>query len=76
MRRMTASGSSGFTNSGVPRKIADHPDGRQITDMVLTPDGQRFLARTNAAAREIGDAVVEVVLNWFDELRSRAPVER
>jgi hypothetical protein len=39
----------------------------------VNPDGQRFLLiRTDAAARPVR---LDVILNWFEELRQRVPTK-
>ncbi|HET7294700.1 MAG TPA: protein kinase, partial [Vicinamibacteria bacterium] len=42
------------------------------TDFDITPDGQRFIF-IKAGPRESQQAHLELVLNWFDELRRRVP---
>jgi Tol biopolymer transport system component len=50
-------------------------DSRNMTVGDLTPDGKRFLvAKTpEAAAKDGGDVKLQVVENWFEELRRKAP---
>ena len=42
----------------------------------VTPDGQRFLTLISAPNAEVGETTLEginVVLNWFEELKRRVP---
>jgi len=39
----------------------------------MMPDGKRFLAVTDPLAAETGLNTIVVALNWFEELKSRAP---
>jgi serine/threonine protein kinase/Tol biopolymer transport system component len=50
------------------------PAGLRIFD--VSSDGQRFLAVVNATASPIGPAPqIEVILNWFEDLKARAPTK-
>jgi hypothetical protein len=51
--------------------------GRSRTDDIL-PDGQRFVAinvDTQAGGGQGGSAPIQIVLNWFDELKQRVPAK-
>jgi Tol biopolymer transport system component len=39
----------------------------------VSPDGQRFLMLKSAEARELAPTQIDVVLNWFEELKQRVP---
>jgi len=57
--------------------VRPHPAGRIITDLTLSSDGARELARfsSDLAAAQM-TVHIDVVLNWFQELNERAPRER
>ena len=61
----------------VARLVRPHPAGRIITDLTLSSDGARELARfsRDLAAAQM-TVHIDVVLNWFQELNERAPRER
>jgi len=42
----------------------------------VAPDGKRFLMLKPAAAQNAGSGQLHVVVNWFEELRRRVPVEK
>ena len=44
------------------------------TTFGVAPDGKRFLVETIPGIQ--GGQHMEVVVNWFDELRQRAPVSK
>jgi hypothetical protein len=39
----------------------------------VSPDGQRFLMLKPTSAQEAVPTQINVVLNWFEELRQRVP---
>ena len=47
--------------------------------MAVSPDGQRFLLLTGATgdlnAEDVAPAQINVVLNWFQELTERVPID-
>jgi hypothetical protein len=53
-------------SAGKPRVLYDGPAG------VVSPDGQRFLA-VQAVEPEQSPTQINLVLNWFQELKRRAP---
>jgi Tol biopolymer transport system component len=61
-------GSSTFDFSA-PRKILDLPSDTYVTD--ITPNGQQFVT-TVVHARQVTQAKLTVVLEWFDELKAKA----
>jgi Tol biopolymer transport system component len=42
----------------------------------VSPDGKRFLMLKPPAAQNVGPAQLHIVVNWFEELRRRVPVEK
>ena len=65
---------------GTPERLFDWqyfaaPGGRRYYD--ISPDGQRFLMMTSATGGFDGGgrAEINVVLNWFEELKERVPVD-
>jgi Tol biopolymer transport system component len=56
-------------SAGKPRVLYDGPAG------VVSPDGQRFLA-VQAVDPEQPPTQINVVLNWFEELKRRVPTEK
>ena len=59
-----------FDDSGYPR---DPGQGRMYD---IAPDGQRFLMVSDPARDDRGTArQINVVLNWFEELTARVPVD-
>ena len=62
---------------GVPRLVAGHAIGTEATDMTMTPDAQRFITRVTDIGTPDGVRPrIEVILNWFDELKARVPTGR
>ncbi len=57
-----------------PRRWAEKKDVGQLFD--LAPDGKRFAVVQEGASDQKGPQHVVFLLNFFDELRRRAPVER
>jgi len=62
---------------GAPYELFDHPYyasfGRQFD---IAPDGERFLMlETNEAAAE-SSSRINIILNWFEELKQRVPTGR
>jgi Tol biopolymer transport system component len=56
--------------AGVPRMLFE----KASSDYDVAPDGKRFLMlKPSAAAAESSD--LHVILNWFDDLRRRVPLE-
>jgi hypothetical protein len=41
----------------------------------VSPDGQRFLMLKASAAQEASPTQINVVLNWFEDLRRRVPID-
>ena len=61
-----------------PRVVIRLNDGVD-SDFDISPDGQRFLLVDSAVAARDGDrntGRVNVVLNWFEDVKARAPLER
>jgi hypothetical protein len=48
------------------------PTPRSFPDYDVSPDGQRFLM-LKADAQAQGPTQINVVLNWFEELKQKAP---
>ena len=44
------------------------------TNYDVTPDGQRFLMLKPSEAGEAAPTQINVVLNWFEELKRRVPL--
>jgi hypothetical protein len=42
----------------------------------VSPDGQRFLMLRSGGTVEAAPTQINVVLNWFDELKRRVPPDR
>ena len=42
----------------------------------VTPDGQRFLMLKEVAGQAAGATQINVILNWLDEWKRRAPAGR
>jgi hypothetical protein len=80
MVALTVMASQGFAFGPAP------PVGRPFTNLSpaferpfdVTRDGKRFLSLTSAsvAAAGLQRPELRVVLNWFDELKARAPVKK
>ena len=61
--------------AGKPRVLFEGPYATQSTypDYDVSPDGQRFLMLKPAAQAEEGPTQINVVLNWFEDLKRLAP---
>jgi len=55
---------------GAPRLLFDKPGMYDVS-----PDGKRFLMTRRAGAEQGPPPEIRVVLNWFEELRRRAPMK-
>jgi hypothetical protein len=40
----------------------------------VSPDGQRFLVLKPSESAQVAPTQINVVLNWFEELKQKAPV--
>ena len=49
--------------------------GYPVTNYDVSPDGQRFLM-IKASEQESEATQINVVLNWFEELKGRVPAEK
>ena len=62
--------------AGTPRMLFDGPDYKSISftraDHDISPDGQRFLMIKEAGE---GQEQINVVLNWFEELKRLVPTD-
>jgi len=71
---------NGSFDGGKPRLWSDQRlrDISGLLNYDLTPDGKRFavLPEMNAPVEEKGDVHVTFLLNFFDELRRRPPVDK
>ncbi len=47
--------------------------GGTVVDYDISPDGQRFLMMKEADEGEVPQAQINVVLNWFEELKRLVP---
>ncbi len=63
-----------FAKLGNPEELLTNTDMREFTD--IHPDGVRFLVRTNKSPDMDSEKEIHVVLNWFEELKRLAPVEK
>ncbi len=61
---------------GQPRQLfeGDYEDAIPLRSYDITPDGQHFIMLRNEPPADQPVTKLTVVLNWFDELRRRAPV--
>jgi Tol biopolymer transport system component len=48
----------------------------QTNNYDVSPDGQRFLMLKPSAAQEVAPMQINVVLNWFDDLKRRVPARK
>jgi serine/threonine-protein kinase len=66
--------------AGKPRVWSDYQlrDVATVPNYELAPDGKRFavIPNSTAATEEKGDVHMTFLLNFFDELRRRVPVDR
>ena len=63
-------------SAGKPRVLFEgryEPTPATFPDYDITPDGQRFLMLKPAEAGEAAPTQINVVLNWFEELKRRVP---
>jgi len=62
--------------AGAPKKLFDFPPGRRserdIRSFDITPDGKQFILMRSANPG-VGRRNINVVLNWSEELKARAP---
>jgi len=58
---------------GVPKSLFELHYGAAYD---VSPDGKRFLMLKPAAGQNVGSGQLHVVVNWFEELRRRVPVEK
>jgi eukaryotic-like serine/threonine-protein kinase len=66
---------SGFA-AGKPRMLFEgryEPTPATFPKYDVTPDGQRFLMLKPSESAEAAATQINVVLNWFEELKRRAP---
>jgi hypothetical protein len=69
---------SGFT-AGKPRVLftgAYEPSPATAPNYGVSPDGQRFLMLKPAEASEVAPTQINVVLNWFEELKRQVPASK
>jgi dipeptidyl aminopeptidase/acylaminoacyl peptidase len=62
--------------AGKPRKLFEGPylpTAATIQNYDVSPDGQRFLMVKPSAATESAPTQINVVLNWFEELKQKVP---
>jgi serine/threonine-protein kinase len=78
MMAVSTAAQSGFTASK-PRVLFEGeyvPSPATATNYSVSPDGQRFLMLKPAEASELAPTQINVVLNWFEELKRRVPTEK
>ena len=64
--------------AGTPRMLFEEPNyigGGTRADYDVSPDGQRFLMLKATEQQEAALNQIHVVLNWFEELKRRVPVQ-
>jgi hypothetical protein len=61
---------AGGFSASPPKEIVNIPAGLEVYS--FHPDGQRFLCLRAVAPQFHGDRVV-AILNWFDQVRAKAP---
>ena len=61
--------------AGIPRMLFERPGylGGPGPDYDIAPDGQRFLVMKATEQAETALTQINVVLNWFEELKRRVP---
>jgi serine/threonine-protein kinase len=65
--------------AGKPRMLFEGPYERSPAtspNYDVSPDGQRFLMLKSAETGESAPTQINVVLNWFEELKRRVPAEK
>jgi len=73
----TQPGSQPIFSAGTPRLLFEGPyvtTGIAVTNYDVTADGQRFLMVKPVAQQGAAANQINVVLNWFEELKRRVPV--
>ena len=66
----------GFS-AGTPRMLFEghyEPTAVPIANYDVSPDGQRFLMLKPTEQAEAAPTQINVVLNWFEELKQKVPV--
>jgi serine/threonine-protein kinase len=75
MMTVNIAAQSGFSASK-PRMLFEGPyvpSPATATNYSISPDGQRFLMLKPADASDVAPTQINVVLNWFEELKRRVP---
>jgi eukaryotic-like serine/threonine-protein kinase len=66
----------GTFSAGKPKVLFEGPyvpTPRSFPDYDVSPDGQRFLVLKGSEQAQAGPAQINVVLNWFEELKQKVP---
>ena len=66
---------SSFT-AGTPRKLFDGPylpTSASFPFYDVSPDGERFLMLKPVESQATAPTTINIVLNWFEELKARVP---
>lgn len=66
-------------SSAKPRVLFEgqyQPTPLTLPNYDVSPDGQRFLMLKPSESAEAGATQINVVLNWFEELKQKAPTGR
>ena len=64
--------------AGKPRMLFEgryEPGPVQLNNYDVSPDGQRFLMLKPSESAEAAPTQINVVLNWFEELKRRVPAK-
>ena len=63
-------------SAGKPKMLFEGPyvlTPRSFPDYDVTPDGQRFLMLKPSEQEQVATTQINIVLNWFDELKQKVP---
>jgi serine/threonine-protein kinase len=63
-------------SAGKPRMLFEgqyQPNQGAVANYDVSPDGQRFLMLKPVAQAQAGPTQINVVLNWFEELKQKVP---
>jgi hypothetical protein len=66
-------------SAGKPKVLFEgpyEPVPARLPNFDVSPDGQRFLMLKPADTGESGPTQINVVVNWFEELKRRVPTEK
>ena len=66
---------TGFT-AGTPQMLFQGPYEKApipVSDYDISPDGQRFLMVKSSEQTQAAPTQINVVLNWFEELKQKVP---